>query len=138
MSKILVLDNDLGNADVIQLVLEEQNHQVKNINQADLLNDSIENFKPDLIVMDIILDVADGRDLCNLVKRNHDTGHIPIMLITALLESQVDDISCKADGIIFKPFDYNKLTRMVDRLIVPRRHLTNESQYNKNDLDLLS
>ncbi|RZL46949.1 MAG: response regulator [Pedobacter sp.] len=125
MSKILVLDNDLGNADVIQLVLEEQNHQVKNINQADLLNDSIENFKPDLIVMDIILDVADGRDLCNLVKRNHDTGHIPIMLITALLESQVDDISCKADGIIFKPFDYNKLTRMVDRLIVPRRDAPN-------------
>lgn len=125
MSKILVLDNDLGNADVIQLVLEEQNHQVKNINQADLLNDSIKNFKPDLIVMDIILDVADGRDLCNLVKRNRDTGHIPIMLITALLESQVDDISCTADGIIFKPFDYNKLTRMVDRLIVPRRDVPN-------------
>ena len=69
MSKILVLDNDLGNADVIQLALEEQNHQVKNINQADLLNESIKNFKPDLIVMDIILDVADGRDLCNLVKK---------------------------------------------------------------------
>jgi len=125
MSKILVLDNDLGNADVIQLVLEEQDHQVKNINQADLLNDSIKNFKPDLIVMDIILDVADGRDLCNFVKRNRDTGHIPIMLITALLESQVDDISCTADGIIFKPFDYDKLTRMVDRLIEPRREAPN-------------
>ena len=123
MSKILVLDNDLGNADVIQLALEEQNHQVKNINQADLLNESIKNFKPDLIVMDIILDVADGRDLCNLVKKNQDTGHIPIMLITALLESQVEDISCKADGIIFKPFDYNNLTRMVNRLIMPGGHI---------------
>ena len=118
MSRILVLDNDLGNADVIQLLLEEQNHQVKNINEANLLPAAIKNFQPDLIVMDVILDLADGRNLCNLVKADHDTEHIPIMLVTALLEWQVNDIYCKADGVIFKQFDYNKLTKMVNRLVI--------------------
>lgn len=117
MFKILVVDDDLSNAEAIQMVLEHQNYTVESIHRSDLLKPAIKSFQPDLIVMDILLDTNDGRDLCNSIKCNAETKHIPIMLITAMLESQVNSIQCEADAIMFKPFDYSRLNSKVRGLI---------------------
>lgn len=117
MSKILVLDDDFSNADAIKTVLEDQDFHVTSINQADALKKTINSFKPDLIVMDILLDNRDGRELCNELKIDHQTQHIPVLLITAMLESQASKIPNLADDIIFKPFSYNALQDKVTRLI---------------------
>jgi len=116
-SKILVLDDDQSNADAIQAVLEDQSFEVSSICSANELKGSIQQFKPDLILMDILLDVADGRALCNKIKTTFQTSHIPVVLITAMLESQALSIPSLADAIIFKPFDYHKLQRKISRLI---------------------
>ena len=117
VSKILVVDDDVSNAEAITLVLENHNFVVESIHKSDLLNPTIKSFQPDLILMDIILDTNDGRELCNQLKKNNLTKGIPVMLITAMLESQVDQIPCNADAIMFKPFDYNKLGRNVKDLL---------------------
>jgi CheY-like chemotaxis protein len=117
MSKILVLDDDQSNADVIQAVLEDQAFVVVSIVHSDELQSAIKNFQPDLIVMDILLDKGDGREFCNAIKRNTETRNIPVLLITAMLEAQAEKVPSMADGIIFKPFDYVKLHRKVRRLI---------------------
>ena len=117
MQKILVLDDDQSNADAIQAVLEDQYFEVLSIIHSDELENSIRSFKPDLIVMDILLDKGDGRILCNAIKHDHATRNIPILLITAMLETQAEKLPSLADGIIFKPFDYAKLYRKVRRLI---------------------
>ena len=61
MSKILILDDDTSNAEVIQLVLEDQDFEVRSIHKSALLDAAIKNFGPDLVVMDILLDNDDGR-----------------------------------------------------------------------------
>jgi len=123
MFKILVLDDDQSNAEVIQAVLEDQSYLVTGINSSDGLETAITDFQPDLIVMDILLDKADGRELCNTIKGNPTTQDIPVLLITAMLESEAYRIPSLAEGIIFKPFDYAKLHRKVNRLIssIPRQ-----------------
>jgi len=117
MSKILVLDNDQSNADAIQAVLEDQYFEVLSIIRSDDLENSIKSFKPDLIVMDILLDNSDGRMLCNAIKHDHETRDIPVLLITAMLETQAEKLPSLAEGIIFKPFDYDKLYHKVSHLI---------------------
>ncbi|KQM78495.1 hypothetical protein ASE74_13405 [Pedobacter sp. Leaf216] len=117
MSKILVLDDDQSNAEAIQAVLEDQYFEVLSIVDSDELENSITSFKPDLIVMDILLNNGDGRELCNLIKHKNETQKIPILLITAMLEAQAKKIPSLADGIIFKPFDYAKLHSKVRHLI---------------------
>lgn len=117
MAKILVVDDDLSNADVIQLILEEQNHVVISVQNSDLVRDAVLSFTPDLIVMDILLDKCDGRQLCDAIKTNPKTMQIPILLITAMLESQALKMKCMADKVMFKPFEYTFLVRQVTALI---------------------
>ena len=117
MSKILVLDDDFSNADAIKTVLEDQDFDVTSINHAEALKETIKSFKPDLIVMDILLDKGDGRELCNALKIDRQTQHIPVLLITAMLESQASKIPNLADDIIFKPFSYDILQAKVTRLV---------------------
>ncbi|KQM77881.1 hypothetical protein ASE74_15895 [Pedobacter sp. Leaf216] len=117
MAKILVLDDDQSNAEVIQLALEDQAFIVTSICHSDQLEKTITDFQPDLLVMDILLDKGDGRELCNIIKKNTGTGHIRILLITAMLESQALKVPSLADDIIFKPFDYKNLHQKVCRLI---------------------
>jgi len=117
MAKILVLDDDRSNADAIQAVLEDQAFDVASICHSDELGMAIKAFQPDLIVMDILLDNGDGRMICNEIKGDKHTSHIPVLLITAMLESQAIKVPNLADAIIFKPFDYVKLYQKVNRLI---------------------
>ena len=116
-SKILVLDDDRSNANAIQAVLEEQCFEVTSICSARELMSAIQSFKPDLIIMDILLDMADGRTLCNQIKVAFKTAHIPVVLITAMLESPALKVSNLADAIIFKPFNCSNLDRKITRLI---------------------
>jgi len=117
MAKILVLENDAGNANVLHLELTEQLHQVKTISDAALLEETIDQFHPELIVMDILLDQCDGRQLCFDLKRSVKTAHISILLITAMLESQIYTVPIVADKVMLKPFDYDELARTVNSLL---------------------
>ena len=116
--KILVLDDDLSNAEVIQAVLEDQCFKVLSIINSDELENSINKFEPDLIVMDILLGNNDGRILCNAIKHDDKTSNIPVLLITAMLKAEAEKLPSLADGIIFKPFDYYKLHRKIRHLIL--------------------
>ena len=118
MYKILVLEDDLSNLDAIRMVLESEHFKVRLLSDANQLQPAINSFLPDLILMDVLLNDQDGRIICNGIKVNDRTRHIPVMLITAMLESQVARIPCQADAIMFKPFDYDKLTRKVKSLLV--------------------
>jgi CheY-like chemotaxis protein len=120
MTKVLVLDDDLSNAEVIQMVLEDQSFQVECIYHSDDLYTSIKAFVPDLIVMDILLDQGDGRELCDSLKNDPKTKDIPILLITAMLEAQALARKNLADILMFKPFDYDVLCRNVYQLICTR------------------
>ncbi|MCZ4223258.1 response regulator [Pedobacter rhodius] len=117
MTRILVVDNDFSNADAIQMVLENLEYVVKSINQPELLKDTIEKFMPDLIIMDILLGNSDGRVLCDLIKADSKTAHIPVMLITAMMRSQANAITCQADSLMLKPFDFLKFAEEVHTLI---------------------
>ncbi|MEH3114203.1 response regulator [Pedobacter terrae] len=117
MPKILVVDDDLSNAEVIQLVLENEGFEVERICHSIQLEPSIAQFCPDLVLMDILLDAHDGRDICNDLKADQSTSHIPVMLITAMLESQVGTIVCDADAIMFKPFEYTVLVNKVRKVL---------------------
>ncbi len=116
-AKILVVDNDISNADVIKLILENENFQVKTVIKSQLFQKMVDSFNPDLIIMDIMLDGGDGRLLCNDFKIQSSTAHIPVMLITAMLETEAMDMACQADMIMYKPFEYTKLISNVHSLL---------------------
>lgn len=80
---------------------------------------------PDLIISDIMMPEIDGIQLCNTLKTNELTSHIPIILLTAKVgeENEIEGVKTGADAYVTKPFKSEKLKIRVEKLIENRRQL---------------
>ncbi|WP_047547154.1 hybrid sensor histidine kinase/response regulator transcription factor [Psychroserpens sp. Hel_I_66] len=82
-------------------------------------------YIPDIIISDIMMPVQDGIELCNFLKYNELTSHIPIILLTAKVGETNEIVGLKtgADAYITKPFNREKLILRVEKLIENRQKL---------------
>ena len=82
---------------------------------------------PDLIVTDIFMPVMDGIDLCNHIKRNPHTFHIPVIMLTAIdsQESTIKSFDIGADDYMTKPINETILISRIKNLIASREKLKN-------------
>lgn len=84
-----------------------------------------ENKNPDLIVSDIMMPQMDGIELCEKIKTNINTSHVPIILLTAKvdLETKYESIETGADDYIPKPFEMEYLLIRIKNLLDSRDKL---------------
>jgi len=80
---------------------------------------------PNLIITDIMMPEMDGLEMCNKLKTNIETSHIPIILLTAksLHSDKIMGLKFGADDYISKPFDKTELETRVKNLIVTRERM---------------
>lgn len=114
VKKIFIVDDDENIHDIINLIFEEEHYLVKGVLSADDLEDAIADFLPDMILLDIRIGKHDGRDICNKLKHNHKTAHLPIILLSAV---NMDNLGCSPTAIIEKPFDIMDLQQKVKTLL---------------------
>lgn len=83
---------------------------------------------PDLIMSDIMMAGIDGLEVCNRLKTDSHTDHIPIILLTARSdkETKFSGIEYGADAYIMKPFDTTEIRLIVQNLILQREKLRNK------------
>ncbi len=85
---------------------------------------------PDLIVSDVMMPVIDGFELCQQLKSNPNTSHIPIILLTARMSEQkkLEGFETGADDYITKPFSFEMLESRMSNLIEQRERIRNSFQ----------
>jgi signal transduction histidine kinase/DNA-binding response OmpR family regulator/ligand-binding sensor domain-containing protein len=88
---------------------------------------------PDVIVSDVMMPKVDGIELCNTLKEDFKTSHIPIILLTAKSgdHNEIEGLKTGADAYITKPFNSEKLKIRVEKLIATRKKL--QAYYGKNN-----
>ncbi len=118
MKKVLVVDDNEDILNVITLVLEMEGYEVACATDGATVPDKIQSVAPDLILLDIMLEGMDGREICRALKSDPKTWHIPIIMISAshTIFSTVEK-NCQADDFIAKPFDIYDLADKVGQHI---------------------
>jgi len=115
--KILVIDDDELMLRALDCLLMHEEFQTKTLAKAELIENVVSDFRPDLIVMDIRLDTADGRTVCDRLKADESTSHIPIILLTGLTFNEIAHMDCHADAIIGKPFKNSSLLHTIKQFL---------------------
>lgn len=114
--RILVGDDDQAILDVLRLVLEEGGYAVETVSGEQGMLAKIEP-PPDLILLDFRMAGLDGHALCQRLKRDAATKHVPIAMISGSAEAANLAKECGADAFIAKPFDIEDLLDVVAHLI---------------------
>ncbi|WP_293788478.1 response regulator [uncultured Pedobacter sp.] len=116
VKKILIIDDDENIHDIIKLIFEEEHYHIKGILDADefQLKETITDFLPDLILLDILIGKHDGRDICNRLKFDPQTASVPVILLSAV---NMDNLNCSPDDTIEKPFEIADLRQKIKTLL---------------------
>jgi DNA-binding response OmpR family regulator len=117
MSKILVVDDDHDILTVVEIVLNMNNFTVRAISKWENIANAIKSFSPDLILLDVALNGADGREICKKLKKSNETGHIPVILFSAHYDLVNNFQECMANGLITKPFETSHLLETIRKNI---------------------
>jgi len=118
MKKILVVDDDDDVLETIQLILEIGGYEVEPLNDAEVIFERIEDFQPDLILLDVVLGKIDGRVICSQIKCHVDTNRIPILMMSGLYDlKEVQDMECAPDDFMSKPFKMDVLLEKIEKLV---------------------
>jgi YesN/AraC family two-component response regulator len=80
---------------------------------------------PDIIISDIIMPVMDGIEMCQNIKSDIRTSHIPVIMLTArsAVETRIESLETGADAYIEKPFSMDLLETQVNNLLESRKLL---------------
>lgn len=115
MRKIIVVDDNEDILEIIKLILEGYDYEVVTLADGGLLFDCIREFKPDLILLDIMLGNMDGRELCKAMREKDETKDIPVIFVSAS-HSLSDRFIAMGSNVDFlaKPFDINELIDKVE------------------------
>lgn len=104
--KILIVDDDAELQHLFVQILGDAGYETCSLLQGEQVIETILQFTPDVILLDVKIASLDGRDVCEQIKRTPGMGLIPIILVSA-----ADDLFASLgtdggpDAIIQKPFD---------------------------------
>jgi diguanylate cyclase (GGDEF)-like protein/PAS domain S-box-containing protein len=120
--KILIVEDSLTQAQRLQHILEQQGYAVSVAANGRLALEMVPQFRPALIVSDVIMPEMDGYELSRRIKADADLRDIPVILVTTMSDPQdvIRGLECGADNFVLKPYDEPYLLARVQYVLVNR------------------
>ena len=116
--KILIMDDDPTIADLLREALADEGYETYMTTQSLRFYDAVREHKPDLILLDLMMQYLDGRDELKLMQMGEEK--IPVIVVTAYLDAGNEEAEFREAGvvhIVYKPFDLDKLVDLVKSTI---------------------
>lgn len=122
-ARVLIIEDDLSLAEVLAYNLRNEGYEVvlahdgqDGLNRAQL-------SPPDLVILDVMLPVVDGMDVCRRLRAEHATRDVLILMLTAKAEEldELVGLSLGADDFVTKPFSVKVLLERIKALLRRRQ-----------------
>ena len=114
--RILVVEDDGNIADLIRIYLEKDGFEVKIAGDGSSALQMFREYAPDLVLLDVMLPVMDGWQVCSMIRKTDKT---PIIMLTAKEETddKVHGLELGADDYVTKPFEVKELLARIHAVL---------------------
>ena len=114
---IYILEDNDDIRELIGFLLTTENYEVHGYPTVKSFKDEMHMGRPDLVILDVMLTDGNGLDVCDELKKNHETHDIPVLMMSA--HARFNEVAkvCEAQAFIEKPFDIDDLVSKVGRYI---------------------
>ena len=131
---VLVVDDDASLAEMLSIVLRQEGFDSRIVGRGDVALDAFRDYKPDLVLLDLMLPGKDGIDVCKEIRA--ESG-VPIVMLTAKGDTidVVVGLESGADDYIVKPFKPKELIARV-RARVRRNDVTPDEGLTIGDVSI--
>lgn len=118
-ARILVVDDVKANVDLLKTRLEQEYYEVLTAFDGQTALKLLEKEAIDIVLLDIMMPGIDGFEVCEKLKSNPATSHIPVVMVTALdqMKDRVRGLECGADDFLTKPVNEMQLLARVKSLV---------------------
>jgi diguanylate cyclase (GGDEF)-like protein len=117
--RILIADDEPDIRDILKILLTKEDFEVIETCDGQEALEQIHKKNPDMIILDRSMPKMNGRDLCQLIKKDLLLRHVPIILLTGKgdIDDKVSGLQAGADDYIVKPFEPKELIARIKMVI---------------------
>jgi two-component system cell cycle response regulator len=118
-ARVLVVDDILPNVKLLEAKLTSEYYDVLTATSGAEALEKIEEQKPDIVLLDVMMPGMDGFEVCSRIKDNPKLAHIPVVMVTALTDvaDKVRGLESGADDFLSKPINDIALMSRVRSLV---------------------
>jgi excisionase family DNA binding protein len=116
---ILLVDDDAKVRELVRVNLEFEGYTVREAGSAEEGMSAIEDARPDLILLDVMMPQVDGWEMLRRVQERHGVGAIPVVMFSGKVDerSQAEAEERGAQGFVGKPFDLQQLIDQTKQIV---------------------
>jgi len=117
--KILIVDDNDDVVTTYRVVLERMGYRVDIARDGNECLEKIEQNRPDIVLLDVLLPGLSGNEVCRLIKDTARTSDIPVVAITASVAADTRKKMAEvgADAFLLKPIEVSDLNRVIKKFL---------------------
>lgn len=117
MAKILIVDDDAQVTSLLKSYLSSEGYEVTGITHSSKAIQAANTIHPDLFILDLMMPPPDGFTLCRMLRADPNFMETPILIITAMADSNSKATAFGANDYLTKPFNLDELVSRISALL---------------------
>ncbi len=136
--KILIIEDDRDIVEMVEYNLQDDGYETISALNGEMGIELARRGRPDLIILDIMLPVIDGFDVCKILKNDEKTADIPIIILSAKSQEtdKVVGLELGADDYVTKPFSPRELIARIRAILRRGRGLKLSNKVKRGDISI--